>query len=1067
LKLIEKRVGLLFATFALAFLVIMFRAAWLQAVRGGEFSADARSQQVATVDVPGIRGAILDRHGDALAVSEEAATVFATPYQVEDPPKTAHKLAGLLDVPEDDLLATLTKPSGFEYVAHQIDLVTAEKIRKLDLPGIGLLPDSRRLYPQGDAGGRLIGAIGSEGQGLFGIEASKDDVLGGTDGQVAVTKDALGQEIGRDVTTGALAGHDVELTVDARIQSYTQKVLDEIGSKYQPEGATAIAMNPDDGDVLAMASWPPVDPTDLTKTDPDQLSNMATGFTYEPGSTFKAFTVAGALEEGLVTPDTTFDLPPSIQVADRTIEESHEVGYGSLTVSQILAYSSNVGAVKIGLELGKHDFDDWVHRFGFGTPTGIDYPAEEQGIVPTVDEYSGSSIGNLPIGQGLSVTPMQMMEGYAAIANGGILRTPRLVKSVDGQPVAEAAGHQVISEQTSAQLRQMLEGVLSEGGTASEVSVPGYVLAGKTGTAQKVVDGTYSDTQYVASFVGFAPAADPKLLVAVIVDDPKGGDYYGGSVAAPAFGQIASFAALPRDRPDAVGARHPAPACTLPRIAAMTLADLTAGLPGEIRRGDGSEEVLDIAFDSSAVVEGSLFVCVVGMTADGHDFAQAAVAAGAAALVVERELELDVPQYLVADSRRAMAPLAARLFGDPSSELRLVGVTGTNGKTTSAFLIRTILEAAGMSCGLLGTVRQIVGGAVEAVERTTPEAIDLQRTLRRMLDGGDAACVMEVSSHALSLGRADGLHFDVAAFTNLTQDHLDFHSDMDDYFAAKRILFVPSGEGADGPEHAVVNVDDDYGSRLAAELEGLGAAVITISPSGGQADLVARDVDFDATGSRFRLEAGERSLLVALPLPGQFNVENALVALASASGLGLDLDAAVAALAEAEPVPGRMEPIDEGQGFGVLVDYAHTPDSLVNVLRAARELTAGRLICVFGCGGDRDPSKRPLMGRAVGEGADLPVLTSDNPRSEDPEAIIAATLAGVPERERDRVLVDPDRRAAIAAAIAAAEPGDLVVVAGKGHEQGQEFEGGRKIPFDDREVAREALREIGSGAVSA
>jgi cell division protein FtsI (penicillin-binding protein 3) len=541
LKLIEKRVGLLFAAFAFAFLVILVRAGWLQAVQGGELSADARNQHVTSVTVPGIRGAILDRHGDALAVSEEAATIFATPYQVEDQKKTARKLAEVLGEEPEDVLKPLLAGTGFEYLAKKVDLVTAEKIRRLDLPGIGILPDTRRVYPQDDDGARLIGAVGEEGDGLFGIEAAKNDILRGTDGELAITRDALGQEIGRDVTTGAAAGHDIELTIDARIQAYTEKVLDGIGSKYHPAGATAVVMNPVDGEVLAMASWPPVDPTDLSHADPDQLSNMATGFTYEPGSTFKAFTVAGALEDGLVKPETTFDLPAEIQVADRTIGESHDGGFGTLTVAQILAFSSNVGAVTIGLELGKERFDEWVHKFGFGSQTGIDFPMEEQGIVPTADEYSGSSIGNLPIGQGLSVTPMQMMEGYAAIANGGTLRAPQLIKSVDGEDVPEPEGHEVISEHTAADLREMLEGVLAPGGTASEVSVPGYVLAGKTGTAQKVVDGTYSESQYVASFVGFAPAADPKLLVSVIVDDPQG-DIYGGSVAAPAFGQIAEFA---------------------------------------------------------------------------------------------------------------------------------------------------------------------------------------------------------------------------------------------------------------------------------------------------------------------------------------------------------------------------------------------------------------------------------------------------------------------------------------------------------------------------------------------
>jgi len=542
LRLIEKRVGLLFAAFALALCVVMVRATWLQTIKGGEYSADARSQQIATVTVPGIRGSILDRRGNALAVSEEAATIYATPYQVRDPSKTARELAAVLDAPAAGILESLTASSGFEYVAEKVDLVTARRVEKLGLDGIGVLPDSRRVYPQEEDAGRLIGAVGDDGHGLFGLEQAEDSVLVGTDGEVAVTRDALGQEISRDVVTGAAAGHDVQLTIDGRIQSYTEKVLGQIGRDYMPEDATAIVMDPTDGDVLAMASWPSVDPGDLSDADPDQLSNMATGFTYEPGSTFKAFTVAGALEDGLVNPGTTFDVPPEIRVADRTIGESHEVGYRTLSVADILAQSSNVGTVMIGQELGDEEFGRWVSKFGFGRPTGIDYPGEEMGIVPTPKEYSGSSIGNLPIGQGLSVTPMQMMAGYAAIANGGILRTPRLIESIDGAPVDHSEGTRVISEKTSAQLRTMLEGVLGEGGTASEVSVPGYVLAGKTGTAQKVVDGTYSETQFIASFVGFAPATDPKLLAAVIVDDPKGGDYYGGSVAAPAFGQIASFA---------------------------------------------------------------------------------------------------------------------------------------------------------------------------------------------------------------------------------------------------------------------------------------------------------------------------------------------------------------------------------------------------------------------------------------------------------------------------------------------------------------------------------------------
>jgi cell division protein FtsI (penicillin-binding protein 3) len=544
-KLIERRVGLLFALFAIAFCGVMLRAAWLQAVKGGELSANAKLQQTATVTVPGIRGSILDRRGNELAVSEDAATVFATPYQVKNPPRTAERLARILGNDPQQVLESLVAESGFEYVERKISLADAEQIRALELPGIGLLPDSRRLYPQGEIGARLIGAVGTEDDGLFGLEASQEEVLGASDGELNVTRDALGEEISRDTVAGAVAGGDVTLTIDARIQAEAERVLAEVGEANSPDGATAIAMDPDSGQILAMASWPPVDPTNLEQASPEDLSNMATGFTYEPGSTFKAFTVAGALEDGVVKPDTTFTLPPTIQVADREIEESHPRGTATMSVAEILKVSSNVGAVTIGLELNDGSFggrfNRWISRFGFGEPTGIDFPGEERGIVPVPKDYSGSTMGNLPIGQGLSVTPLQMMAGYAAIANGGTLITPHLVEAVNGERLPDDPGRRVISRRTALQLREMFQGVLEPGGTAS-VEIPGYRLAGKTGTAEKVVDGEYSETQFVASFVGFAPVENPEFLMAVIVDNPKAGNYYGGTVAAPAFGEIASFA---------------------------------------------------------------------------------------------------------------------------------------------------------------------------------------------------------------------------------------------------------------------------------------------------------------------------------------------------------------------------------------------------------------------------------------------------------------------------------------------------------------------------------------------
>ncbi|MCW2989276.1 MAG: UDP-N-acetylmuramyl-tripeptide synthetase [Solirubrobacterales bacterium] len=496
----------------------------------------------------------------------------------------------------------------------------------------------------------------------------------------------------------------------------------------------------------------------------------------------------------------------------------------------------------------------------------------------------------------------------------------------------------------------------------------------------------------------------------------------------------------------------------------MRIDALAAEAVGARIAGDGSVGVADLAYDSRKVGAGTLFFCFPGEKADGHDFAAGAVEAGAVALVVERELDLGVPQVVVADARAAMAPVAARFFGDPTGELRVVGVTGTNGKTTTAFLIREILEAAGVSTGLLGTVKQVVGGEEEEVERTTPEAIDLQATFRRMLDRGDRACAMEVSSHAMSLHRADAIHFELALFTNLTQDHLDFHADMEDYFLAKRGLFE-AGVGT-----AIVNVDDPYGRRLAEEFE-----CVTFSAEGAEADYSASDVGFDASGAQFivnrrstgrKVDSGSTKrpvgggVRVTTGLPGHFNVANALAAFAAAVTMGVEPEVAAVGLAKAGRVPGRFEPIDEGQGFSVLVDYAHTPDSLENVLRAARRLTAGRVISVFGAGGDRDRDKRPKMGRAGAQLSDLAVVTSDNPRSEDPVAIVAEVAAGAEEG----VEVEVDRRAAIALALGRAEPGDTVVIAGKGHEQGQEFEAGRRIPFDDREVAREELRKLGSPA---
>ncbi len=541
MRVIERRIGLLFAGFLLCFCVIGARAFWLQGVQGAKLASEAISQQTESIPLPSLRGSILDRQGNALASSEDSATIFAVPPEVVKPAQTAEKLAPILKLAPSKVLSEVTAETTYSVLAHQVDLPTAKRIERLGLQGIGQDPDSRRTYPQGTLAAQVLGVVGSEDQGLNGLEEGEESVLAGTDGERRIVTDAKGEPIRLETAQEAENGENIELTLDPAIEAKTEEVLAEVGETYAPKGATAIVMDPRSSQILAMANWPPVDPADLSGASSEDLMNRATGFNYEPGSTFKAFTVSAALEEGLVTPETTFTLPPQLHVADRVIEDAEPRPTVTLSVAQILAQSSNVGAVTIGLELGSTRFSRWIDRFGFGRPTGVQFPAEEEGLVPKLDEYSGSTMGNLPMGQGLSVTPMQMMAGYQAIADGGILKRPQLIEKVGEEKVGEPKGHRVISAGVAAQVREMLEGVLAAGGTASEVSVPGYTLAGKTGTAQVAENGTYSKTKYVASFIGMAPAQDPQLLVSVIVDQPQG-EIYGGSVAAPAFGKIAAFA---------------------------------------------------------------------------------------------------------------------------------------------------------------------------------------------------------------------------------------------------------------------------------------------------------------------------------------------------------------------------------------------------------------------------------------------------------------------------------------------------------------------------------------------
>jgi cell division protein FtsI/penicillin-binding protein 2 len=540
--LVDRRIGLLFLAFIALLSAALIRAAYLGALQAGTLRQAAATQQATVQTLVAPRGAITDRNGVQLAISESADDIVADPYLIKQPQSAAASLAPLLGKSQAKVLALLTKPhTGFVYLAHVLPAPQATAIDKLHIAGISLTPQTKRLYPRAWAASQVLGAVGWGGRGLSGLEYRYDSVLRGTDGMRKIVSDAVGHPISIDDSRPTKPGQTVELTIDAALQDEVEQVLAGLGAQYQPRGATAIVMDPNTGEILALANWPRVDANSPSSAPTYASDDRAVTFNYEPGSTFKAFTVAGALQDHVVTPSSVFDIPGTLTVGDRQIHDAEDHGDEALSVREILKVSSNIGADEIGMKLGARRFDYWVHQFGFGAPTGVDLPGEEHGIVLHASQYSGSSMGNLPMGQGESVTPMQMAAAYSAIANGGVLHTPHIVKAVGGKAVPDSTGRRVISPDAAAQLRDMLRGVLADGGTASGAAIPGWDLAGKTGTANEVVNGHYSDSAYAASFIGFVPASHPQLLVAVMADRPQGA-IFGGSVAAPAFQKIVAWA---------------------------------------------------------------------------------------------------------------------------------------------------------------------------------------------------------------------------------------------------------------------------------------------------------------------------------------------------------------------------------------------------------------------------------------------------------------------------------------------------------------------------------------------
>jgi cell division protein FtsI (penicillin-binding protein 3) len=550
----NRRIALLAAGFLVLLGAALARAAWIQVVKGPEYAAMALRQHRETVIVPAARGTIVDRNGEPLAIGQLATTVYANPRQVDDARDLTLAAAKQLHLDPAALYPTLVDRSrGFVYVARKADPHKAKNLEAMDFAGLGFYPEELRYYPQGPVAAQILGYAGLDNKGLEGLEHSLEGTLAGKPGSQTIVKDPFGRALDVVETKPETPGKSVRLTIDQQIQANAEEVLQETVRRWGARAATAVVMDPYTGSVLAMATTPRFNANRFPTTRADRRRNRAVTDSYEPGSTFKLVTVTAALQDKVVTPQTPFRLAPTIHVADRVIHEGHIRGTERLTVKQIVEQSSNIGTITIAERLGAGRLAAWVDRFGFGKRTGVDFPGESAGFALPLDEWSGSTIGTVPIGHGIAVTPIQMARAYSVIANGGVLVRPHLIDRIDGHSVGATRGRRVVSRGVSEQMLSMLRGVVLEG-TGTKAAIPGYTVAGKTGTAAKIdPDGTYSTSRYVASFVGLVPATKPRLVIMVMVDEPHG-DIYGGEVAAPAFREIARFnlqrLEIPQDAPE-------------------------------------------------------------------------------------------------------------------------------------------------------------------------------------------------------------------------------------------------------------------------------------------------------------------------------------------------------------------------------------------------------------------------------------------------------------------------------------------------------------------------------------
>ncbi len=1193
IRWIAVRIGMLAALLALGFGAVAFRVFQLQVLRRDALVDDMVEQYRRQLVLKPRRGPITDRAGVILAGSADARSVYVDPaiLRKEDARGALlAKVARSLGLDPAAVRKKLAKGSRFVFLARRVSPAEADAVERIvkdqKLRGVAVVAETRRYYPRVELASQLLGVVGDDGTGLEGVELAADDLLAGSPAKVPSLRDGAGRTVlAGDPSAGReREGARVELTIDQGLQLATERALARACLGARAAGGMAVALDPRTGEILAMASWPPHNPNAPRKAS--ELRNRAVADAFEPGSTMKTFSIAGALDRRAVTPLDPIDCGNGTLAIGAHVIHDHEA-MGWVGPSRILAASSNVGAAKIAARLGKERLHDVYVGFGFGERPGSGLPGETKGSLPF--PRADVTLATQAFGQGLSASPLQITAAMAAIANGGTLLRPHVVPPGDRPghgrgarradpggrapgrlpgdgrdhlPVARRGGggseghRQACAPRRLAGRRQ--DGDRAEGGPRDGRLLggppvqllrrlrPGGVAAGGgrhlRGRAQgrdlrrrgrgpglsrgrRVRDedargASHRDGGRGGSLPGHSPGASGRAGGGRPSARGGRGPAHGPAPrrrgrrptarGAPREGRDPAAGGLrPRGRargvragglPDPArrqggGARDArsddARACRLrvgcPRVRTDARAcnrarrrrkpsgrrfawsrsrmKLSAIIQGTGARGDlgGDPDIARVTGDSREVVPGAVFFALPGTVRDGHDFVPEAVRRGAVAIVAERAVASAPAALLLApSSRHAMAVAAANFHGRPGDALLLAGVTGTNGKTTVAWLVDACARAAGVPAAMFGTVVDRWPGVERPASFTTPESTAVQALLAEARAAGARAAVLEVSSHALAQERVSGMRFRVAAFTNLTRDHLDYHGDMERYFAAKRRLFLEH-LAPDGT--AVVNVRDPWGARLADQL-GPGRRLWRHGGRTGD-ELRVEEVVAGLSGIAATVQTPVGPVAFRSPLVGAHNLENLLCAAGVALALGLPPAAVARGLSESRGAPGRLERF-AARGISVFVDYAHTDDALAHVLEALRALGPRRLLCVFGCGGDRDRGKRPLMGEAAGRGADVVIVTSDNPRSEDPLAIIGEILPGL-ERAGQRRLsatqlcldgsgyaVEPDRRSAIALAVAAAREGDAVLVAGKGHEATQVI-GRESIPFSDREEARKAL----------